>query len=242
MADPATDGARMKAVLVAAATVAFAAAPLVTPPFSGYAPEVFPVPQVDPPVQPAGFAFGIWGVIYLWLLVSAGFGLIRRADRADWDAPRWPLFAALVIGAGWIAVALADPVMATVLIWAMLAAALAALFRTPPRADRALLRVPVALLAGWLTAASSVSLGLLAGGYGLLGPQAAGLAGIFVAVGLGAAVQARLGRFPEYAAAAGWGLFGIAAANLTSAPAVAAAAALGIGALVLVLLRAPAPR
>jgi hypothetical protein len=236
--DPMTDTARMKAILVLAASVAFAGAPLVVTSFSGYPPEAFPVPQIDPPVQPAGWAFSIWGVIYLWLLVSAGFGLLRRADRADWDATRWPLIFSLILGTVWLSIAVRDPINATVVIWAMLAATLVALFRTPGQADRALLRAPVALYAGWLTAASSVSLGLLAGGYGLLGPLTAAVAALLVAVGVAAAVQTRLGRYPEYAAGVAWGLLGIVAANLGSAPAVSAAAAAAIAALAVVLWRA----
>ena len=50
--------------LLAAATLAFLLSPSLTEPFTGYTPESFPVDQIDPPVQPAGYAFAIWGVIY----------------------------------------------------------------------------------------------------------------------------------------------------------------------------------
>ena len=52
----------------------FAASPFLSEGFNGFAPDQFPVPQDDPPVQPAGYAFSIWGVIYLWLIVGTGFG------------------------------------------------------------------------------------------------------------------------------------------------------------------------
>ena len=50
-------------------------------------------------MQPAGYAFSIWGVIYLALVAGAVFGLIRRAEHAGWDAARWPLIASLAVGA-----------------------------------------------------------------------------------------------------------------------------------------------
>ena len=65
------------AYLVVAATLAFVASSFVTP-FAGFAPDAFPVPQDSPPSQPAGYAFAIWGIIYLWLIVSAFFGAAWR--------------------------------------------------------------------------------------------------------------------------------------------------------------------
>jgi hypothetical protein len=84
--DDPNDTARLKAVLVLVAAVAFAVMPFFTDPFTGFGPDRFPVPVDDPPIQPAGWAFAIWGVIYLWLLASAGFGLIKRDTDPGWDA------------------------------------------------------------------------------------------------------------------------------------------------------------
>lgn len=215
--DSSADTRRMKAALLAAAAAAFAAAPLAMP-FQGFDPELFPVPQQDPPIQPAGYAFAIWGPIYLWLLVSAVFGLLRRTDAPGWDAARWPLTGSLVIGTAWLAVAQASPVWATVLIWAMLALALLALARAPV-ADRWLFRAPVALYAGWLTAASWVAIGLVGAGYGI-GPGAQGWAfgGLAAALAMAALVQWRLAGSPVYAAAVCWGLVGVAVANSGKSP------------------------
>jgi hypothetical protein len=105
-------------------------------------------------------------VIYLWLLVSAGYGLFKRDIDPDWDRLRWPLFVSVAIGASWISVALIAPVLATVLIWVMLAGALLAL-RLAPTRDWPWLALPLGLYAGWLTAASSVALATVAAGYGL---------------------------------------------------------------------------
>ncbi|MEO0937069.1 MAG: hypothetical protein AAFY38_02830 [Pseudomonadota bacterium] len=200
------------ALPVLLATLAFAASPFLVPDFGGFDPAAFPIPQPNPPVQPAGYAFSIWGVIYLWLLVSAGFGLLSRAEGATWGAMRAPLLVSLAVGAVWLLVAVRSPVWASVLIWVMLGGALAALYRAPVQ-DRWLAAEPVALYAGWLSAASVVSLGLLAAGYGLMGGVAAGWAGIVAASGLGFAVQWSLGRAPFYGVAVIWALAAVAVRN-----------------------------
>jgi hypothetical protein len=164
--DDPNDTAKLKAVLLLVAAVAFAVVPFFTDPFTGFGPDRFPVPVDDPPIQPAGWAFAIWGVIYLWLLASAGFGLFKRDIDPGWDATRWPLIVSLAIGASWIPVALTAPVMSTILIWVMLIGALLAL-RAAPAHDRAWLALPIGLYAGWLTAASCVALATVAAGYGL---------------------------------------------------------------------------
>jgi hypothetical protein len=228
------DTRRLKAVLLFTAALAFAAAPFLTPGFGGFDPAAFPVPQADPPVQPAGYAFGIWGLIYLWLLAHAGFGLFARADDPQWDAPRWPLFASLALGASWLAVANAEPVLATVQIWAMLLLAVAAALRTSPAAGPWLHAAPVALYAGWLTAAAWVAFGFLLGGYGLLGGNWAAAVSIAGATGSAVAVQRRLGRAPLYGAAVIWAFAAVAVANagerLPLALAAVAAAVVVLGA------------
>jgi hypothetical protein len=163
--DDPKDTARLKAVLVMVATIAFVVTPFIADPFTGFDPALFPVPVDDPPIQPAGWAFAIWGVIYLWLLVSAGYGLFKRDVDPDWDRLRWPLFVSVGIGASWISVALIAPVLATVLIWLMLIGAVIAL-RLAPTRDFPWLALPLGLYAGWLTAASSVALATVLAGYG----------------------------------------------------------------------------
>ena len=58
---------RKTSLLVLLAALAFALSPLLSSGFNGFAPDQFPIPQDNPPVQPAGYAFAIWGLIYLWL-------------------------------------------------------------------------------------------------------------------------------------------------------------------------------
>lgn len=224
----------MRALITLLLAVSFAAAPAVTDPFSGFRADQLPTSQDDPPIQPAGWAFAIWGLIYAWLVISAAFGLWRRRDDADWQAVRGPLIVALAIGVPWLAIANASAFWATVTIWGMAAFAVAALLAAPSR-DRWLLRAPVALFAGWLTAASVVSLGVVAGGHGLL-TDAEGWA--YIGIGLAAllawAVQSRTTE-PLYGLAVGWALLGIAAKNAAVLPMVAVAA---LAALLLVGLRA----
>ncbi|MEL7106222.1 MAG: hypothetical protein AAGM21_09900 [Pseudomonadota bacterium] len=210
-----------KAVLVLVATLAFVAGSYLVS-FSGFAPDQFPVPQTDPPVQPAGYAFAIWGVIFLWLIVSALYGVLRRASDPLWDSTRAPLIVSLGVGAAWNSVANASPVWATALIWVMLVAALLALLKAPG-SDRPWLAWPLGLYAGWLTAASCVALGLLAAGYGITGAVPAAL-GAIVAAGALALVMIRATANPAYALAVIWALIALIGKNLGAALPVAIAA------------------
>jgi hypothetical protein len=208
-----SDTARMKAILVLAAAIGFASSPFWSDGFGGFDPNRYPDPQIDPPVTPAGYAFSIWGPIYLWLLAHAGFGLVRRADDAAWDAGRWPLFLSLAIGTTWISVAQRSPLLATLLIWIMLAGALIALLRTPAR-DRWWLAGPLGLYAGWLTAASFVALALLGGGYDIVfGETAWAWIALLAALGTVLAIQTRVPHAPEYGLAAAWAFVAVAVKN-----------------------------
>ncbi|MDO6587563.1 hypothetical protein Q4543_18790 [Salipiger sp. 1_MG-2023] len=222
---------KLWAALVFLASLAFAAGPFLVPDFGGFDPNAFPVPQDNPTVQPAGYAFAIWALIYLWLLVGTGFGLIKRADDPDWQPHRKPLFLALAVGAIWLPAAKLSPLVATVLIWVMLIASLIALFRAGDM-DRWMQTSPIAMLAGWLSAAAPVSIGLVLGGYGLLPETPAALVGLAIALALALVVQYRLHRAPLYGITVIWALVAVIVAN--TAPlniAVAGLAGLGIGAI-----------
>ena len=196
--------------LIPLLAIAFAASPFLSSSFGGCAPDAFPVPQDDPPVQPAGYAFAIWGLIYLWLIAHGVRGLARR-DHPGWRPTRLPLAVSLAVGAVWIPVANASPLWATVLILVMLAGALAALLRAGT-ADPWWLDTPLGLYAGWLTAASCVSLGLVAAGWGLVPALTAAWGALALALVLGIAVIWRRPS-PGYAAALAWALVGVAVAN-----------------------------
>ena len=222
---------RLWAALTFAAALAFVASPFLVSGFDGFEADQFPVPQIDPPVQPAGYAFGIWGLIYLWLLIGTGFGLLRRGDDPDWEAMRPPLFASLALGAGWLPLAQVSPGAATVLIWLMLGGALLSLFRVGDT-DRWLQQAPVAIYAGWLTAASAVSIGLMLGGYGWLPETLAALVALGIGLALALVAQYRLHRAPEYGLTVIWALVAVIVANWQPLNiAVAGLAAIGIAAI-----------
>ena len=193
-------------------SIAFAAAPLFSGDFTGFSADQLPVPQIDPPVQPAGYAFAIWGPIYAWLVASAVFGLLRRATDPDWTAARVPLCMSLGVGVPWLLIAQISAIWATITIVVMAVTAIAALNRTPVR-DRWWLRAPIALYAGWLTAASFVSLATTLAGYGILfdayGWAFAGIAGALTV----AIATYRRTAAPVYFASIIWALAGIVVAN-----------------------------
>lgn len=223
----------MKSVLVLLASLSFAFAPLLTPDFGGFDPNRYPVPQVNPPVQPAGWAFAIWGIIYLLLIVHAVIGFARHRKDEHWERGRLPLVVSLLIGTGWLSVATVSPVWATILIIVMLASALMALYRLRNASPTWVAIWPVALYAGWLSAATFVSIGLLLAGYGVLSETLAAIVALTLATALALYNQLKLAQWP-YAAAVAWGFTGIAVANLGEHSLIALLAALAAIALLLV--------
>ncbi|MDN5569298.1 MAG: tryptophan-rich sensory protein [Paracoccus sp. (in: a-proteobacteria)] len=207
---------RTLAILVLIATIAFAISPVIFPGFAGYSADQFPIPQDNPPVQPAGWAFSIWGVIYLWLIVGAGFGLWRRASDDDWAPMRPPLLISLAVGFLWIPVAQELPGLATLMILTMLAFALVAMLWAGRR-DPWFEAHPVALYAGWLTAASGVSIGIWLAGHGILSQQVAAILCLIGACAVALAVQTFRPVEWAYPLAVIWALIGVIAANLSSA-------------------------
>jgi len=218
----------MRAILILIATAAFIAAPAVTTPFMGYDPAMFPVVIARPSIQPAGYAFAIWGLIYAWLLVHAGFGVLRRSD-AVWDAVRLPHLGALVLGTAWLAIASFYPLTATAAIAVMAGFTLWSFLGAIPAHDRWLLAAPLGLFAGWLTAASMVSLGVILAGYGWLSDTGAALAMLAVILAVAVVVQLRQASMPSYSVSVVWAAIGVAAVNWQDNPLVAYSALIGAG-------------
>lgn len=204
---------RALAVLTLLAAVAFAGSPFLSTGFNGFTADQFPVPQTNPPIQPAGYAFSIWGLIYLWLIAGTGFGAFSRAQSKDWQAARPPLLISLVVGSFWIAVAQVSVIWATVMIWVMLVTALAALVRAGT-GDRWLQREAIGAYAGWLTAASCVSVGLMLAGYGVTSQPVATYIGLGLALVIAAAMQRARPDSLVYPGAVIWALVGVIMANL----------------------------
>ncbi|MEI4262220.1 TspO/MBR family protein [Roseovarius sp. D0-M9] len=203
--------------LILLATLAFALSPLLSPGFGGFEDDQFPIPQIDPPVQPAGYAFGIWGLIYALLIAAALYGVWQRRSDPQWQAMRLPLLVTLVVGATWLPIAQTSAVWATVLIWIMWAFAVWAVLNAPrgDGADKWLGRVPVALYAGWLTAASCVSLGLMAAGYGAMNQTVAAILALLIALGLALWVARQRPDALGYLAGVIWALIGVCVQNAT---------------------------
>jgi len=226
---------KIRALLLLLVTIAFGVAPFVTPPFRGYDPALFPVQIARPSIQPAGYAFGIWSVIYLWLFVHAVTSLWKRSDNAIWDRTRLPLVIAIALGSAWLSIAPVAPVTATVTIIVMAAAAITAFLRADTGTDRWLLSAPIAILAGWLSAAAAVSTGVVIAGFGLLSDTASAVAMIAATLTLSTWVQRRKPQMPVYGLTVIWALAGIVVANAGLNPTIAILSGLGIALMALVL-------
>jgi len=216
----------MRAFIILLITAAFIAAPAITPPFMGYDPGLFPVAISRPSIQPAGYAFAIWGLIYLWLLIHALFGLTRR-DDAVWDKVRLEHFGSLALGTIWLAIASGFPLTATAAIIVMAGFTLTAFLNASPTQDRWMLQAPLGLFAGWLTAASMVSLGVILAGYGWLSDTATALTMLTIILATAITVQSRRPTMPTYSAAVVWAAIGVAVVNWQPNPTVAYAAVAG---------------
>ncbi|ATG37606.1 hypothetical protein PhaeoP23_03528 (plasmid) [Phaeobacter piscinae] len=188
--------------------VAFAVAPLVTNPFTGYTADQLPYPQPQPIIQPIGPTFSIWPVIYLWLIVGAGYGALRAAEDPSWHEMRRYLAVSLVIGTCWLWVANISPILATFMIVAMAATATLAM-RCAGRNDRIWKRGPVGLYAGWLTVASAVSISIVLPGYGLMDPQLSGILCLIIALVVALLVQTGSPSAWTYTVAICWAVGGI---------------------------------
>jgi len=205
----------------------------------------------DSTLRVAGYAFAIWGVIYLWLLVYA----VRQALPQTGESRLiqrlgWPSILAL-LGIGWWVVAAAfDQEVATiVLIFGSLAVLLiplmanAGAIRILPRGDRDrwLTVWPLALLSGWLTVAAPLNLITVATGNGdlptALSPTVWAMIAVVIVVLVALGVTQRL-RTIAYALPIAWGLAGAFVAeqsrNMPLAyVALAGAVAVLVGALIL---------
>lgn len=226
--------APLKSWLLLAVTTLFLIAPFFAQSFRGYAPEDFPQPITDLPIQPVGWAFSIWSVIYLALFISALIGAVREAKNPVWDAPRLPLILSLGLGISWLEVAQIAPVPATAQIIAMAVFAIWAVARLP-RGDN-LLRQPAALYAGWVTAAAGVSVGVVLTGYGILGPQTTAIICLLAISATALTVTHCLKAPRAYPFAVSWALFGIIVANLDNGMMIPSLAGLAISALIAVTI------
>jgi len=185
------------------------------------------------PLRAADWAFGIWLLIYLGMLVQAGYqALPRQWSRAVHRSTGWWLAAAAVCNTSWVLTFGARLVpLAQLLIFALLICLAVVLARLRPvpatgRVERIAFRGPVALYAGWVSMA--VPLGAAATGVWAGLPGADALAVVLAVVVLLAVavvvvwvVVAATAVVP-YAAGVGWALVGIVLADPPAAVAAAA--------------------
>lgn len=207
----------------------------------------------DATLKVAGYAFAIWGVIYLGLLVYAVRQVLPQTGESLLiHRLGWPSALAMAGIGLWIVAAAMDAEIATILlIFGSLAVVLIPLLRNagPIRAlpvrdrDRWMTVWPLAMLAGWLTVAAPLNLITVATGNGdlpaVLSPTVWAMIAIGVVVMVALAVTQRI-RTLAYAAPIAWGLLGaFAAEQARNGPlawfALVAAVAVLVGAIVLSL-------
>jgi hypothetical protein len=161
----------------------------------------------------AGYAFSIWGLIFLLDLLYAFGDAVRRGTNHDaLDRARPAAAAGFFLTAAWMPVFSLELFgLALAIIWAALAAMVWAaieLSRAPAPRPRLLTLgwVAVSLHAGWLSLAAFLNLAQV-----LVAWEVPGIFGLSVALFAAAAlvllgVQRRMGGNLPYAAAALWGL------------------------------------
>src|SRR5690606_29627791 len=112
--------------------VAFAVSPIFSSGFGGFNREDFPISDAPWPAQPAGWAFSIWGLIYLALIGAAGWALFAAPEDPAWTRACPPLAISLAFGVPWVEVASRAPVVATLMMLPMWIGAVMALLRARP--------------------------------------------------------------------------------------------------------------
>lgn len=196
----------------------------------------------DATLKVAGYAFAIWGVIYLGLLIYA----VRQVLPATGESELltrlgWPSALAF-LGIGWWIVAAAfDWEVGTILLifGSLLVLLVPLLLNAPtiralPRAaiERWTVVWPLALLAGWLGVAAPLNLLTVLTGNGdlptVLSPTVWALIAV-TAVTVKALAVTRVLRTPAFALPIAWGLLGAFVAELELNPTLAIGAILASG-------------
>jgi hypothetical protein len=207
----------------------------------------------DATLKVAGYAFAIWGLIYLGLLVYAVRQVLPQTGESLLiHRFGWPSAAAMAGIGLWIVAAAMDAELATILlIFGSLVVLLvpmllnAGAIRALPVRDHDRWSVvwPLALLAGWLTVAAPLNLITVATGNGalppVLSPTVWAMTAIAVVAVVALTVTQRI-RTVAYAIPVAWGFLGAFVAEEARNPALAyfalvASIAVLIGAIILSL-------
>lgn len=194
--------------------------------------------QGDQTLRAAGYAFSIWGLIYLGMAAYAVYQLTAAPESPTLRAVAWPSVVAIAgCGAWLLASAFNQQWLSVAIILVSAGAMISGLMRaraaeTPAFRDKLLIVWPLSLLAGWLTIASAINILTVLTAQGVIGPDLTwAVIGIAVVLTFGGFVGWRL-RSPVYLAPIAWGLIGVYVAEQADKP-IAAWLAAG-GALVLV--------
>jgi len=211
--------------------------------------QAAPFRSEKPLIEPAGYAFVIWRLIFLGVLGFGIYQLVAPGASAPWIRElSFPATAAFVFTAVWLLVARAGLLWGTVAaVTGLLAALGVGLLRLTaagpdvPALEYLLVIAPLSLYAGWVTAAFFVNLAAAAKESGWFRDGAAerrwSVALLAVAVGLVVGVVLASGGNWGYAGGAAWALVAVTVGNRQrpeGSPAVGAMAAGGLGVVVLV--------
>jgi benzodiazapine receptor len=191
-------------------------------------------------VTPAGYVFGIWGVIYALLAVFVGW----QALPAQRDDPRlarlgWAFVLSCACNASWL---LAWHHLQIGLAWLLIVALLLSLIAcyerlrgpTAGRLEWFAMRLPFSVYLGWVTVATVANTAIVGVDLGFDGGAAAPLWGalaLVAATAIGLVVLARRGDI-AFALVLVWALVGIAVAQGSRSGVIAATTAVTCGALV----------
>ncbi|HYE45498.1 MAG TPA: hypothetical protein VEA44_06955 [Caulobacter sp.] len=230
-------------IVLIAAIAAVATAPVLRWLGVGQAPGAFAA-EGDETLRAAGYAFAIWGLIYVGLVAYGVWQRLRLAPETPaLRAVAWPSAIAMAGCALWLLVAALDLKAATVLVILGSAGAMVfGLLRAEPYRDelgpfsRFFIFWPLGLLAGWLTIASAINLLTVLTAWGVVDGETArpaALAGIGAVLLVGAVVIWRL-RHIAYGLPVVWGLIAVWVAERGDQPQVATAAAAAAVAMLLV--------
>lgn len=204
--------------------------------------------QGDETLRVSGYAFSIWGLLYIGMIAHAGYQLVLGPRSDTPTVLVWGSVVAMSSCGLWIIAAALNGVWWTLGILSVSAAALVFAMARAGDArstlEQWLVRVPLSLLAGWLTIAAIVNAMTSLTIEGLIGverAQAAALAAIAFALVLASALALRL-RNVVYLLPIVWGLGGVYVAELARKPlvahaAVAAAVVLLVVALLVIMAR-----
>lgn len=199
------------------------------------------------PVAPAGYAFSIWGLIYLACLVLAVYqALPAQRDRAVHRRTGWWLVAAFTAATVWV------PVFATRTLWlaqvvilVLLVALTIAVRRSvhsgpaEDRREQFAFRLPVTLYLGWVTLATVAGFGTTVRSLGMrergIGVTLVSLLLILAATVFAVVVVGRFTALAGFTFTAGWALVAIVVATPSVTVRIAAVLALLVIAAVLVV-------